>query len=175
MKKFYQSRKSQRSVSVSVIGDKVPLYGSGASLSSNSTGAPSVPVQLKLKLVVKSRAYVLGKLVKPKFSKRIECSVVYDPKKHNVAPMSLKNSCTYNWVSRGTHFCVLLFSYIAWYCYRKLWAVFFWLGSVFWARGFHNCFGGRGNAVYVIIILWWKGDILSFYFSEIVCVNLCFY
>lgn len=96
IKKFYQSRKSQRSVSVSVVGNKVPLYGSGASLSS-STGAPSVPVPLKLNFVVRSRAYVLGKLVKPKFYKKIECSIVYDPKKHNV-PISLKNSCTYNWM-----------------------------------------------------------------------------
>lgn len=94
IKKFYQSRKSQRSVSASVVGNKVPLYGSGASLSS-STGAPSVPVPLKLNFVVRSSAYVLGKLVKPKFYKKIECSVVYDPKKHNV-PISLKNSCTYN-------------------------------------------------------------------------------
>ncbi|KAB2082657.1 hypothetical protein E1A91_A05G218000v1 [Gossypium mustelinum] len=94
MKKFYQSRKSQRSVTVMVMGNKVPLYGSGASLSS-STGTTSLPVSLKLSFVVRSRAYVLGKLVKPKFYKKIECDITFDPKKLNV-PISLKKSCTYD-------------------------------------------------------------------------------
>ncbi|KAE8715484.1 putative Ralf-like 34 [Hibiscus syriacus] len=94
MKRFYQSRKSQRSVTVTVMGNKVPLYGSGASLSS-STGTTSHPVSLKLSFVVRSRAYALGKLVKPKFYKKIECDITYDPKKPNV-PISLKKSCLYD-------------------------------------------------------------------------------
>ncbi|OAY50949.1 uncharacterized protein LOC110615028 [Manihot esculenta] len=94
LKKFYQSRKSQRSVAISVMSNKIPLYGSGASLSS-STGTTTLPVPLKLNFVVRSRAYVLGKLVKPKFNKRIECDVTFDLKKLNV-PISLKKSCTYN-------------------------------------------------------------------------------
>uniref|UniRef100_A0A5B6ZA62 Late embryogenesis abundant protein LEA-2 subgroup domain-containing protein n=1 Tax=Davidia involucrata TaxID=16924 RepID=A0A5B6ZA62_DAVIN len=94
IKKFYQSRKSQRSIAISVISNKIPLYGSGASLSS-STGTTTVPVPLELNFMVRSRAYVLGKLVKPKFNKKIECSIVFDPKKLNV-PISLKNSCTYD-------------------------------------------------------------------------------
>ncbi|XP_015884283.3 uncharacterized protein LOC107419955 [Ziziphus jujuba] len=94
IKKFYQSRKSHRSLTIPVVGNKVPLYGSGASLSS-STGTSTLPVPLKLNFVVRSRAYVLGKLVKPKFYKRIECSVTYDPKKLNIA-ISLKKSCTYD-------------------------------------------------------------------------------
>lgn len=93
VKKFYQSRKSQRSISVSVIGDQIPLYGSGASISS-STGTTLLPVPLKLDLLIRSRAYVLGKLVKPKFNRRVGCSVTFDPKKLNVA-IALKN-CTYN-------------------------------------------------------------------------------
>lgn len=76
-----------------VKGSKIPLYGGGASLSSLN-GAPIQPVPLILNFMVRSRAYVLGKLVKPKFYKRIECSVVMDPKKMNV-PISLKNKCTY--------------------------------------------------------------------------------
>ncbi|KAI4308177.1 hypothetical protein L6164_031278 [Bauhinia variegata] len=93
LKKFYQSRKSQRTVSVAVMGNKIPLYGSGSSLSS-STGVPTVPVPLTLSFVLRSRAYVLGKLVKPKFDERIECSITFDSKKLNVA-RSLKNNCTY--------------------------------------------------------------------------------
>ncbi|KAL3840414.1 hypothetical protein ACJIZ3_025005 [Penstemon smallii] len=92
MKKFYQSRNSKRNLVVSVIGDRIPLYGSGASLST-PTGTTTVPVPLKLDFKVRSRAYVLGKLVKPKFYKNIDCSIMFDIKKLNV-PISLKN-CTY--------------------------------------------------------------------------------
>ncbi|KAK7370072.1 hypothetical protein VNO80_12126 [Phaseolus coccineus] len=94
LKKFYQSRKSQRLVSVAVMGNKIPLYGSGASLSS-STGVPTVAVPLRLGFVIRSRAYVLGRLVKPKYYRRVECSINLDPKKINVS-LSLKHSCTYD-------------------------------------------------------------------------------
>ncbi|KAK7291386.1 hypothetical protein RIF29_06486 [Crotalaria pallida] len=94
MKEFHQSRRSQRLVSVAVTGNKIPLYGSGESLSS-TTGVPAVPVQLKLNFVLRSRAYVLGKLVKPKYYKRIQCSITLNPQKIN-ALISLKNSCTYD-------------------------------------------------------------------------------
>ncbi|PPD85848.1 hypothetical protein GOBAR_DD17227 [Gossypium barbadense] len=87
-------KKSQRSVSITVTGNKVPLYGSGASLSS-STGTTSAPISLKLNFIVRSRAYVLGKLVKPKFYKKIQCDLTFDPKKLNL-PISLKKSCTYD-------------------------------------------------------------------------------
>ncbi|KAJ9674382.1 hypothetical protein PVL29_023750 [Vitis rotundifolia] len=93
IKKFYQSRKSHRSLTIVLMGNKIPLYGGGASLST-STGTTTEPVPLTLSFMVRSRAYVLGKLVKPKFYKRIECSVNLDPKKLNV-PLSLKKSCTY--------------------------------------------------------------------------------
>ncbi|KAH8487811.1 hypothetical protein POPTR_014G026800v4 [Populus trichocarpa] len=94
IKKFYQSRKSQRSVAISLISDKIPLYGSGAAFSS-STGTATLPVPLKVNFVVRSKAYVLGKLVKPKFNKRIECDFTFDPKKLNV-PISLQKACTYD-------------------------------------------------------------------------------
>ncbi|XP_048130924.1 LOW QUALITY PROTEIN: uncharacterized protein LOC115746371 [Rhodamnia argentea] len=94
LKKFYQQRKSQRLASVSVIGDQIPLYGSGSGLSTSSD-MPTVPVPLSLSFVLRSRAYVLGKLVKPKFSKKIDCSVTFDSKKLNVA-ISLAKSCTYS-------------------------------------------------------------------------------
>nr|XP_043606648.1 uncharacterized protein LOC122578694 [Erigeron canadensis] len=91
IKKFYQSRKSQRLLSVPVMGNKVPLYGSGQGLKSLK-GIPTAPVPLNLSFVVRSRGYVLGQLVKPKFYDRVECKVVFDPNKINV-PMSLKNNC----------------------------------------------------------------------------------
>ncbi|KAK4428968.1 hypothetical protein Salat_1196800 [Sesamum alatum] len=93
MKKFYEGRRGVKNVTVTVIGDKIPLYGSGASLST-PTGITTLPVPLKLDFTLRSRAYVLGKLVKPRFHNKIECSIVFDAKKLNV-PISLKNSCTY--------------------------------------------------------------------------------
>uniref|UniRef100_A0A2N9EJK9 Late embryogenesis abundant protein LEA-2 subgroup domain-containing protein n=1 Tax=Fagus sylvatica TaxID=28930 RepID=A0A2N9EJK9_FAGSY len=90
MKEFHQSRKSQRPVNVAVTSNQIPMYGSGAGL-----GTSTLPVPLKVSFVVRSKANVLGKLVKPKFYNTIQCSVNYDPKKLNVA-MSLKNSCTYD-------------------------------------------------------------------------------
>lgn len=93
MKTFYESRKGQRSVVVMLKGSNIPLYGGGATLSSLN-GAPVQPVPLTLKFMVRSKAHVLGKLVKTRFYRRIECSVVMDPKKMSV-PIKLKNKCIY--------------------------------------------------------------------------------
>lgn len=94
MSKFYQPRKSQRSITATLKGNHIPLYGGGSSLSSLN-GAPVQPVPLTLAFMVRSKAYVLGKLVKPKFYKKVKCSVVMDPKKMNV-PITLKNKCNYH-------------------------------------------------------------------------------
>uniref|UniRef100_A0A5B7BL83 Late embryogenesis abundant protein LEA-2 subgroup domain-containing protein n=1 Tax=Davidia involucrata TaxID=16924 RepID=A0A5B7BL83_DAVIN len=94
IKKFYQSRKSERTITVILEGTIIPLYGGGADLSSKD-GSATAPVPLTLNFTIRARAYVLGKLVKPKFYRRVQCSVVMDPKKMNVA-ISLKNSCTYH-------------------------------------------------------------------------------
>ncbi|XP_068659132.1 NDR1/HIN1-like protein 1 [Aristolochia californica] len=96
MKNFYQSRKSHRSMTVVVIGSKIPLYGGGASLTTpNGNPKTNTPVPLALSFMVRSRAYVLGKLVKPKFYINVQCSVILDQKKMN-QPVSLKNSCKYD-------------------------------------------------------------------------------
>lgn len=94
VKKFYQSRKSQRSITAVVEGNRIPLYGSGAGLST-SKGLTNLPIPLRLKMEVKAKAYVLGKLVKPRFHRNVDCDLVLDPnpKKLNL-PISLKN-CTY--------------------------------------------------------------------------------
>ncbi|WOL11861.1 hypothetical protein Cni_G20625 [Canna indica] len=95
MKKFYQSRKSQREVSVVVMGNKVPLYGGGSNLGITAGGKTTGPVGMTLSFTLRSRAYVLGKLVKPKFHNSVQCSVQMDPNKLNT-PISLKKSCQYN-------------------------------------------------------------------------------
>lgn len=92
IKKFYQSRKSQRTITVSLKGSYIPLYGGSSDLSSMD-GKLIAPVRLNLNFVVRARGYVLGKLVKPKFYRRVQCSVVMDPKKMGVA-LSLKKNCT---------------------------------------------------------------------------------
>ncbi|GAA0164930.1 hypothetical protein Leryth_008231 [Lithospermum erythrorhizon] len=94
IKKFYQSRNSQRIVTIPLKGKYIPLYGGGASLSSKD-GKLTAPVGLTLSFTIRVRAYVLGKLVKTKFYKRIQCQVLLDPKKMNKA-LSLKNLCTFN-------------------------------------------------------------------------------
>ncbi|GMJ08001.1 hypothetical protein HRI_004469300 [Hibiscus trionum] len=94
MRQFYQSRKSQRSLIVTMKGSHIPLYGEGANLASLN-GAPTQPVPLTLNFMVRSMAYVLGRLVKPKFYKRVQCWVTMDPKEMDKA-IQLKNKCIYS-------------------------------------------------------------------------------
>ncbi|KAK3015448.1 hypothetical protein RJ639_006810 [Escallonia herrerae] len=89
---YYQSRKSQRAITVPLKGSYIPLYGGSADLSSKN-GKLTAPVPLTLNFTVRARAYVLGKLVKPKFYRKVQCSVVLDPTKMNVA-LPLKSLCT---------------------------------------------------------------------------------
>ncbi|KAL8199335.1 hypothetical protein R6Q57_012903 [Mikania cordata] len=92
IKKFYQSRKGHRLVSVNLQGRGVPLYGGGVNWNTMD-GKLIAPVPLNLNFTVKAKAYVLGKLVKPKFHRKVSCAIVYKPTKVNV-PIPLKNSCT---------------------------------------------------------------------------------
>ncbi|CAA6667663.1 unnamed protein product [Spirodela intermedia] len=90
---FYQSRKSQRTLTVVVRGERIPLYGS-IPASGGDGGHNPPPVPVTLSFTVKSRAYVLGKLVKPKFSVPVRCLVALDRTKLNAA-VALKNFCHY--------------------------------------------------------------------------------
>ncbi|GFQ03395.1 hypothetical protein PHJA_002483300 [Phtheirospermum japonicum] len=94
VKKFYQSRSSEKTVTVTVKGNNIPLYGGSANLNTQN-GKLVAPVPLNLNFTVRARAYILGQLVRPKFYKRVQCSVLLDSKKMNVA-IPLKKSCTYN-------------------------------------------------------------------------------
>ncbi|KAI3789158.1 hypothetical protein L2E82_01947 [Cichorium intybus] len=85
IKKFYQSRNGHIPVSVNLQGRGVQLYDGSVIWSSQ--------VPLNLNFTVKTKAYVLGKSIKPKFHRKIYCVVVYKPTKVNV-PISLKKSCT---------------------------------------------------------------------------------
>ncbi|KAK8522256.1 hypothetical protein V6N12_055973 [Hibiscus sabdariffa] len=94
MKKFMQSRKSQRSVVTIVRGSQVPLYGVIPALVKSREHLDAVAVPLNLTFVMRSRAYILGRLVRTKFYRRVRCSVTLRGNKLG-KPHNLTNSCTY--------------------------------------------------------------------------------
>lgn len=93
LKKNYQPRKSHRVLTVILEGDKIPLYGAGASLSVSENGSGKVP--LTLEFVVQSRGNVIGKLVRTKYHRHVSCPVVVDST--NTKPIKFSHdSCTYD-------------------------------------------------------------------------------
>ncbi|RWV94862.1 hypothetical protein GW17_00042563 [Ensete ventricosum] len=91
LKKYYQPRKSRRTLSLVLHGEKVPLYGAGAGLALSSTGG-AVPLTLDLEII--SRGYVIGKLVKVKHRKHVSCPLVVDSS--NTKPIKFsQNACSY--------------------------------------------------------------------------------
>ncbi|KAL3528740.1 hypothetical protein ACH5RR_008062 [Cinchona calisaya] len=92
LKKYYQPRKSRRTVSVDIEGTKVPLYGAGSSLVESTTG---VQVPLKLDFWIRSRGDVVGKLVRTKHRRHISCSLVIDFTISKPIKF-LKDSCVYS-------------------------------------------------------------------------------
>ncbi|KAK3219792.1 hypothetical protein Dsin_013762 [Dipteronia sinensis] len=92
LKKYYQPRKSHRTVSVNLEGNKVPLYGAGSSLSVNSQTGGEVPLTLKFE--IKSKGEVVGKLVKTTHKKQVSCPLNIDIL--STKPIKFKkSSCTY--------------------------------------------------------------------------------
>ncbi|KAJ7951767.1 Late embryogenesis abundant protein [Quillaja saponaria] len=90
LKKYYQPRKSHRTVSVNLEGNKVPLYGAGSSITVSQTG---VVIPLTLKFEIRSRGNVVGKLVRTKHRKQISCPLIVDSKRTKPVKFR-KNSCT---------------------------------------------------------------------------------
>ncbi|KAL5563775.1 hypothetical protein UlMin_033522 [Ulmus minor] len=92
LKKYYQPRKSHRTVSVNLQGTKLPLYGAGASFAVLDSVEDGVP--MKLVFEVKSKGHVVGKLVKSTLRRRISCSLDIDSRK--TKPIKFKHdSCAY--------------------------------------------------------------------------------
>ncbi|XP_073313754.1 uncharacterized protein [Primulina huaijiensis] len=93
---FYESRKSQRTVMPVVEGHQVPLYGGIPLLSGTKGHLESTPVPLNLTFVMRSRAYILGRLVKTKFYRRVLCQVIVRGT-HLGKPLNLtkSQSCVY--------------------------------------------------------------------------------
>ncbi|KAA3479352.1 Late embryogenesis abundant protein, LEA-14 [Gossypium australe] len=93
LKKYYQPRKSRRTVSVVLEGKKVPLYGAGSTLTFTQNGAAEIPLVLKFE--VRSRGNVVGKLVRTKHRKQISCPLVIDSTKTKLIKFK-KITCTYH-------------------------------------------------------------------------------
>ncbi|KAM1483188.1 hypothetical protein TB2_034622 [Malus domestica] len=72
---FYQARKTHRTIRTVVLGYQVALYGGISVIQDVKEDRQRVVIPLNLTFVVRSRAYILGKLVKSKFYERIRCSV----------------------------------------------------------------------------------------------------
>ncbi|VFQ78420.1 unnamed protein product [Cuscuta campestris] len=92
MKKFYMARKSKRVMVTVVEGHQIPVYGAVPILD----GGGTVSLPLNLTFVVRSRAYILGRLVKSKFYTHILCQVALSGN-HVGKPINLATpgSCTY--------------------------------------------------------------------------------
>ncbi|CAL5018803.1 unnamed protein product [Urochloa decumbens] len=77
MAEFLQPRKSGRTVTVSVAGKQVPLYGAGVSLHSKPNNGPLGPavVPVRLALLLRARAHILGLLLHSKFYRRVHCAL----------------------------------------------------------------------------------------------------
>ncbi|KAK4401343.1 hypothetical protein Sango_0875000 [Sesamum angolense] len=97
MRKLYQSRRSDSKVIAVVEGHQVPLYGGIPVLNSAKGNPESMSVPLNLTFVVRSRAYILGRLVKPKFYLSILCGVTMRGN-HLGKPLNLtkSQSCVYH-------------------------------------------------------------------------------
>lgn len=88
MEKFTVGRKSGKSIVTVVHGHQIPLYG-GVSVHLDTLSLP-----LNLTLVLRSKAYILGRLVTSKFHTRIICSFTLNAN-HLPKPISLLHSCTH--------------------------------------------------------------------------------
>ncbi|KAK4780413.1 hypothetical protein SAY87_016519 [Trapa incisa] len=92
LKKYYQPRKSHRTVLVNLEGSKVPLYGAGSSFMV-SQGGGEAPLMLQFE--IRSHGDVVGKLVRTRHRKRISCPMVID----STSPKPIKfkkDICTYS-------------------------------------------------------------------------------
>lgn len=93
VKKYYQPRKSRRTVLVNIEGTKIPLYGAGSNLVVANNGVVQIPLTLEFE--IRSRGDVVGKLVRTKHRKRISCSLVIDSSSNKPIKFK-KDSCVYS-------------------------------------------------------------------------------
>lgn len=94
VRRYYQPRKSQRTVTAVIHGEKVPLYGAGGGLTlSTSAGGGAVPLTLDFDLT--SRGYVIGRLVRVTHRAHVTCPVVVDARRTKPVRFSKKACAVY--------------------------------------------------------------------------------
>ncbi|KAL5561285.1 hypothetical protein UlMin_031032 [Ulmus minor] len=92
MNEFYQRRKTERRMVTIIRGEQVPLYGGLSGMGGRARiDHENYLVPLNLTFAMRSRAYILGRLVKSKFYSRIRCSVTLDANKLG-KPFKIKGS-----------------------------------------------------------------------------------
>lgn len=93
LKKYFQPRKSGRTVLIDVGAFRAPLYGAGSGLVSSDNNVYEVPLILKFEIM--SEGHLVGELVRTRHRKRISCSLVINSTRNT--PIKLKkNSCSYS-------------------------------------------------------------------------------
>ncbi|ESQ53592.1 hypothetical protein EUTSA_v10025836mg [Eutrema salsugineum] len=92
MEKFSQRRKTERIIETKVLGNQIPLYGGVPALYSQRAKPDRVVLPLNLTFTLRSRAYVLGRLVKTKFYSKIRCSITFHGDKLG-KQLDLSKSC----------------------------------------------------------------------------------
>lgn len=70
LKSYYQPKESNHTSRINLVGSKVPLYGAGADLADSDHNG-GVPV--KLEFEIRSRANIVGNLVKSRHKKHLSC------------------------------------------------------------------------------------------------------
>lgn len=73
MEEYSQPRKSWRDVTVNIDADEVPLYGASPGFTAART---AVGVPMKMVFELRTRGYVVGKLVKSKRQLHVSCSLL---------------------------------------------------------------------------------------------------
>ncbi|CAH9125956.1 unnamed protein product [Cuscuta epithymum] len=96
IKNFYEARKRNRVLVTVVEGYQIPVYGAVPIVGGGDDGN-TVSVPLNLTFVIRSRAYILGRLVKSKFYTHVLCQVALSGD-HVGKPINLMTpeSCTYH-------------------------------------------------------------------------------
>ncbi|GMH16339.1 hypothetical protein Nepgr_018180 [Nepenthes gracilis] len=99
MKQFYQKRKTDRNFTTVVKAVQVPLYGAVSALSdvrgSGKARKEIVNVAFNMTFTMRSRAHILGTLVKSTFYNHIRCPVTLDGTQLGIRQI-LKDSCSYH-------------------------------------------------------------------------------
>ncbi|KAK1358294.1 Late embryogenesis abundant protein [Heracleum sosnowskyi] len=93
LKKYFQPRKSHRTVLIDVEAFRAPLYGAGSGLVASDNNVIEVPLILKFEIM--SEGHVVGKLVRTRHRKHISCPLVISSTRNK--PITFKkNSCSYS-------------------------------------------------------------------------------